>query len=265
MKNVELIARRMMLGGVCIKQGTIQAGPTSDKSSVLPGFLESASHRSALTFFIACALKVRPKMIMLRSSYRSLQIVAVIAVLLFAAGCGEDPRFSARTQYLGGTYGGAPAGAPQDSVSYWDGDSVSGKPSITISLREQRAYFYKSGVLVGVSQLSTGREGLNTPYGRFSIIQKDVNHVSSLFGDYVDSAGNVVVPNVDVTKDPKPKGAQFKGTPMPYFMRIVSGTGLHAGYLPGYPASHGCIRMPEFMAENFFKSVSLGTPVTITN
>jgi L,D-transpeptidase catalytic domain len=218
-----------------------------------------------LTFFIACALKVRSKIIMLRSFYGSLQAIFYIAVLLFAAGCGEDPRFSARTQYLGGTYGGAPAGATQDSVSYWDGDNVSGKPSIRISLREQRAYFYKSGVLVGVSQLSTGQEGLNTPSGRFSIIQKDVNHLSSLFGDYVDSAGNVVVPNVDVTKDPKPKGTHFRGTPMPYFMRIVSGTGLHAGYLPGYPASHGCIRMPEFMAENFFKSVSLGTPVTITN
>jgi len=202
---------------------------------------------------------------MLRSSYGSLQALLYIAFLLFAAGCGEDPRFSAKTQYLGGAYGNAPAGPAHDTVSYWDGDSTNGKPSITISLREQRAYFYKSGVLVGVSQLSTGREGLNTPYGHFSIIQKDVNHVSSLFGDYVDSAGNVVAPNVDVTKDPKPPGARFRGTPMPYFMRIVSGTGLHAGYLPGYPASHGCIRMPEFMAENFFKSVSLGTPVTITN
>ena len=202
---------------------------------------------------------------MLRSSYASLQALLYIAFLLFAGGCGEDPRFSAKTQYLGGAYGNAPAGPAHDTVSYWDGDSTNGKPSITISLREQRAYFYKSGVLVGVSQLSTGREGLNTPYGHFSIIQKDVNHVSSLFGDYVDSAGNVVVPNVDVTKDPKPPGARFRGTPMPYFMRIVSGTGLHAGYLPGYPASHGCIRMPEFMAENFFKSVSLGTPVTITN
>jgi hypothetical protein len=264
MRDLELIARRTTLAKVCIKQGTIQAGPTSNKSNFLPGFLESPNHRSALTFFIACALKLRPKIIMHRPSYRSLQAIAVLAVLL-AAGCGEDPRFSARTQYLGGTYGGAPAGPPQDNVSYWDGDNVSGKPSITISLREQRAYFYKSGVLVGVSQLSTGQEGLNTPSGRFSIIQKDANHFSSLFGDYVDSAGNVVVPNVDVTKDPKPKGARFRGTPMPYFMRIVSGTGLHAGYLPGYPASHGCIRMPEFMAENFFKSVSLGTPVTITN
>jgi len=226
---------------------------------------ESLSHCSALTFLIACALKAGRKILMLRSSCGSLQAVFYMAVLLFAAGCGEDPRFSAKTQYLGGVYGNAPTGPPQDTVSYWDGDSVSGKPSITISLGEQRAYFYKSGVLVGVSQLSTGREGLNTPYGHFSIIQKDINHVSSLFGDYVDSAGNVVVPNVDVTKDPKPKGSHFRGTPMPYFMRIVSGTGLHAGYLPGYPASHGCIRMPEFMAENFFKSVSIGTPVTITN
>ncbi|PYL73194.1 MAG: hypothetical protein DMF22_02265 [Verrucomicrobia bacterium] len=200
-----------------------------------------------------------------RSFYHTLMAALSVALLFLAAGCGEDPRYSAQTQYLGGVYGNAPAGPPQDSVSYWDGDSASGSPSITISLREQRAYFYKSGVLVGVSQLSTGREGLNTPYGHFSIIQKDQNHVSSLFGDYVDAAGNVVKPNVDITKDPKPPGTHFKGTPMPFFMRIVSGTGLHAGYLPGYPASHGCIRMPEFMAENFFKSVSLGTPVTITN
>ena len=67
---------------------------------------------------------------------------------------------------------------------------------------------------------------------------------------------NVVVPNIELGKDPKPPGTQYKGAPMPYYMRIAPGFGLHAGYLPGYPASHGCIRMPEFMAENFFKSVS---------
>ncbi len=232
--------------------------------SVLTKFCMLSDH-NLLTFWVPCTLKCRRKILMLRPFYATLQVAFSIAFLLFAAGCGEDPRYAARTQYLGGAYGSAPAGPPRDTVSYWDGDGIEGKPSITISLTEQRAYFYKSGVLVGVSQLSTGREGLNTPYGQFSIIQKDQNHVSSLFGDYVDASGNVVVPNVDVTKDPKPPGAHFKGTPMPYFMRIVSGTGLHAGYLPGYPASHGCIRMPEFMAENFFKSVSLGTPVTIKN
>ena len=196
-----------------------------------------------------------------------LRVVVSVGLVLLVTGCGEDPRFSERTQYLGGgTYGGAQAGPPRDTVSYWDGDSVGGSPSVKISLGEQRAYFYKAGVLVGVSQLSTGRAGLNTPLGNYKIIQKDKDHASSLFGDYVDSTGNVVVPNVDIKKDPKPPpGAHFRGTPMPYFMRIVSGTGMHAGYLPGYPASHGCIRMPEFMAENFFRSVSVGTPVTITN
>jgi len=187
-----------------------------------------------------------------------------LIAMIIMTGCEED-RFAAQTQYLGGIYGTAPTvGAPQDNVSYWDGDGIGGKPTVKISLLEQRAYFYKSGLLVGVSQLSTGREGLNTPPGHFSIIQKDVNHVSSRYGDYVDAGDNVVKPNVDVEKDPKPPGTHFKGAPMPYFMRIVDGVGMHAGYLPGYPASHGCIRMPEFMAQNFFKSVSTGTPVMIT-
>jgi hypothetical protein len=201
---------------------------------------------------------------MFSSFYRAVFLSLLAGSALLIPACEEDPRFSAQTQYLGGNYGTAPAGPPQDSVSYWDGDNLGGKPSVKISLGEQRAYFYKNGMLVGVSQLSTGREGLNTPFGHFSIIQKDVNHVSSRYGDYVDDGGNVVAPNVDVEKDKKPPGTHFKGAPMPYFMRIVDGVGMHAGYLPGYPASHGCIRMPEFMAENFFKSVASGTPVTIT-
>jgi len=204
---------------------------------------------------------------MQRSLVRLFEAVLSVALILLATGCGEDPRYSGSAQYIGGgIYGGEQgSGAPRDTVSYWDGDQASGSPSIKISLGEQRAYFYKGGVLVGVSQLSTGREGLNTPIGNFKIIQKDKDHVSTLFGDYVDASGKVVMPNVDIKKDPKPPGTHFQGTPMPYFMRIVSGTGLHAGYLPGYPASHGCIRMPEFMAEDFFRSVSVGTPVTITN
>jgi lipoprotein-anchoring transpeptidase ErfK/SrfK len=189
------------------------------------------------------------------------------AVFLLASCAGDDPSV-AQSQYMGGVYANHPVAptAPQDSVSYWDGDSLSGKPSIKIKLGEQRAYFYKGGQLVGVSQLSTGREGTGTPSGSYKISQKNADHVSNLYGDYVDAAGNVVVANVGVNKDPKPPGTRFKGAPMPYFMRITSGgVGLHAGYLPGYPASHGCIRMPEFMAESFFRSVSVGTPVTITH
>lgn len=198
-------------------------------------------------------------------SLRSLILLLTGIGGLLLAGCEGD---NVQSQYMGGIYGNSPvspSGPPQDSVSYWDGDGIPGKPSIKIKLGEQRAYFYKGGQLVGVSQLSTGREGLTTPSGSFSIIQKDQDHVSSKYGDFVDADDNVVVPNVDVEKDRKPPGTHFKGAPMPYFMRIVGGVGMHAGYLPGYPASHGCIRMPEFMAENFFRSVSAGTPVTISH
>jgi lipoprotein-anchoring transpeptidase ErfK/SrfK len=196
--------------------------------------------------------------------YRCNFLIAASAIAIFVmTGCDEGGPV---VPYIGGaaTYPVTTGGPPPDTISYWDGDHIGGKPSVKISLSEQRAYFYKSGMLVGISQLSTGREGLKTPTGGFSIIQKDKDHVSSKYGDFVDDHGNVVAPNISV-EDKKPPGSHFKGASMPYFMRIVGGTGMHAGYLPGYPASHGCIRMPEFMAENFFKSVSVGTPVTITH
>src|SRR5437763_16472773 len=174
--------------------------------------------------------------------FAALSLTSAVALLLTAC---EDTSVSAQSQYMGGVYGNNPVStsAPRDSVSYWDGGGVSGKPSGKIKLAEQRAYFYKGGQLVGISQLSTGREGLGTPSGNFSIIQKDVAHVSSQFGDYVDSADNVVVPNVDVGKDPKPPGPHFKGAPRPYFMRLVGGIRMHAGHLPGDRAAPGRLRM----------------------
>ena len=117
------------------------------------------------------------------SNFRALVVVVSAVFLGFLTGCEETT--PNQTQYLGGVYGTGPvsAGAPQDTISYWDGDHAAGKPSIKIRLSEQRAYFYKSGQLVGVSQLSTGREGLNTPMGTYSITQKDPNHVSSKYGE----------------------------------------------------------------------------------
>ena len=186
------------------------------------------------------------------------------------AGCAShDTRLtSSTTQYL--TSGGrvvekTSSGGIVDNVSYWDGDGVAGSPSITIDLGEQKAFFYKNNRLVGVSMISSGREGYSTPAGSFKIIQKNKDHVSNLYGDYVDGSGNVVVANVGVKRDPKPPGALFRGAPMPYFMRIHGGVGMHAGFLPGFPASLGCIRMPERMAEIFFANVSHGTPVRVVN
>src|SRR5215467_14427908 len=115
-----------------------------------------------------------------RFFFRLLQAVLYVALILLVTGCGEDPRFSGNTQYLGGVYSGEQGGGPpHDTVSYWDGDHASGSPSIKISLGGQRAYFYKSGLPVGISQVSNGRERLNTPIGNFKIIQKDKDHVSS--------------------------------------------------------------------------------------
>ena len=108
----------------------------------------------------------------------------------------------------------------EDGVSYWGGDGVTGHPSIKIDLESQRAYFYKGNQMVGVSVVSTGREGYNTPPGEFRVVQKDVDHASSLYGDYVDRSGQVVERNVELGKDPRPRGAVFQGAAMPYFLRI---------------------------------------------
>ena len=99
--------------------------------------------------------------------------------------------------------------------------------------------------------------------GEFRVTQKDLTHVSSTYGDYVDRTGQVVTENVDVTKNLSPRGTVFRGAPMPYFLRIHGAIGMHAGYLPGYPASHGCIRLPKDMAIRFFQDAPIGTPVAI--
>jgi hypothetical protein len=147
----------------------------------------------------------------------------------------------------------------------WNGDGVLGDPSILIDLGTQTATFYKGRQPVGQSPVSTGREGYGTPTGDFKVIQKNKNHVSNLYGDYVDSAGNVVKSNVGVNRDRRPPGAVFRGAPMPFFMRIHGAVGMHAGYLPGYPASHGCIRFPRGAAQRFFENAPVGTPVRVVH
>ena len=208
----------------------------------------------------------------LKNCFRPLGLVLIACAV---AACGDDdPRFAqGRTDYITGTVNEHVAQAynnhtsPEDSVSYWDGDGVPGNPHIDVKLGEQRAYFYKGDQLVGVSQVSTGKEGHNTPTGSFKVQQKDKDHRSSLYGDYVDANNPTVVvkENVENGVDPRPPGTVFLGSSMPFFLRVTNGVGLHTGYLPGVPASHGCIRMPGFMAENFFYNTPMGTPVSISN
>jgi lipoprotein-anchoring transpeptidase ErfK/SrfK len=148
--------------------------------------------------------------------------------------------------------------------SFWKGEGVAGAPFIVISLGDQRAYFFKGGNLVGVSAISSGKKGFDTPVGDFKVIQKDKDHVSNLYGQYMGEDGTVVLEHADVTKDPAPPGSTFSGAKMPFFLRFHEGAGMHAGHLPGVRASHGCVRLPRFMAEHFFQNAELGTPVKVT-
>jgi hypothetical protein len=83
-----------------------------------------------------------------------------------------------------------------------------------------------------------------------------------MYGKIVDSRGNTIVADADADMS-IPPGGKFVPASMHYFMRFAGADGMHAGYLPGYPASHGCVRMPEQYAIAFFNAVSVGTPVTV--
>lgn len=109
---------------------------------------------------------------------------------------------------------------------------------VVVSIPLQKAYVFKNGELVATSPVSTGKRGHETPVGTFPILQKKVHHRSS----------------------------KYDNAPMPYMQRLTNyGIALHAGQLPGYPASHGCIRLPWSFAKKLYGLTRHGTLVTITN
>lgn len=156
------------------------------------------------------------------------------------------------------------AANPNEAASFWDGDGAQGSPKIRINLSEQRAYYYKGGTLVGLSPVSTGVEGRRTPKGTFKITQKSKDHKSSLYGVIKNVAtGEIVNDDADTRKHRAGPGEVFERAPMPYFMRFNGGIGMHTGFLPGYAASHGCVRMPDKMAKVFFENTPVGTTVVV--
>jgi len=108
--------------------------------------------------------------------------------------------------------------------------------TILISLPGQIAYIYRDGILIAASTISTGKAGKRTPTGDFTILQKRVHHRSNLYSN----------------------------APMPFMQRLTwDGIALHAGDLPGYPASHGCIRFPREFAKRLYDITALGTAVSV--
>lgn len=134
--------------------------------------------------------------------------------------------------------------------------------AIEIDLQDQLAHLIQDGEVILSTPISSGRAGYHTSRGSFKITDKERNHFSNLYGKIVDARGNTIVADAD-SDMPVPRGGRFVPAPMRYFMRFNGAEGMHAGVLPGYPASHGCVRLPQANAIAIFESVAIGTPVTV--
>ena len=135
---------------------------------------------------------------------------------------------------------------------------------IVVSIPKQRAYLMIGEQIAIDSPVSSGKRGHTSPTGHFTILEKDPNHHSSLYGDFVDGAGRTVRAGVSARIDAAPSGTHFVGAAMKWFLRLTDdGVGMHIGILPGYPASHGCIRESAEGAKLLYDRVIVGTPVDV--
>jgi lipoprotein-anchoring transpeptidase ErfK/SrfK len=135
---------------------------------------------------------------------------------------------------------------------------------VRVSISKQRAYLLMGDEVVIDTPISSGKRARPTPQGNFRVLEKDKDHRSNIYGDFKDAAGRTVRAGVSSKIDSAPSGTHFVGAPMTWFMRLTDeGVGMHVGILPGYPASHGCIRMPSAAAEMFYNRVKVGTPVVV--
>jgi hypothetical protein len=170
-------------------------------------------------------------------------LLACGAVLLAGRGTivGQALARSRRARSSGGARTAKP---PSDDFQHlkpgqfaWHPErSPNGPVAIIVSVPKQRAFVYRNGILIGVSTCSTGKSGYETPTGVFTVLEKDKEHYSN----------------------------EFDNAPMPHMQRLTwEGIALHAGKLPGYPASHGCVRLPAKFAENLFAATQVGTPIII--
>lgn len=130
-----------------------------------------------------------------------------------------------------------PAKKGRTQLSEWQPErSPAGPVAIIVSIPKQHVFVYRNGIQIAVSPCSTGKKGHETPTGVFTILQKAKEHHSSTYDD----------------------------APMPYMERLTwDGIALHAGKLPGYPVSHGCVRLPPAFAAKLYEITQVGTPVII--
>ena len=170
-----------------------------------------------------------------RYTYYIMKFIAVVAIsmgLLTASQAMEKPSFHTK-----GTPTGKPTGALKPGEYWWHPEiSPDGPFMILVSIPEQTMHVYRNGILIGRSTVSTGTKGHSTPGGVFSILEKKETHRSK----------------------------KYNNAPMPYMQRLTwTGIAMHSGALPGYPASHGCIRLPYDFSQLLFKATAKGGTVVV--
>ena len=156
-----------------------------------------------------------------------------ITTLLFTFANALD-KPAAHTQ---GTPSGKPTGSLEPGEYWWNPTiSPSGPVVALVSIPQQTIHVYRNGILIGRSTVSTGSKGHSTPSGVFTILEKKQSHYSR----------------------------KYNNAPMPNMQRLTwSGICMHSGNLPGYPASHGCIRMPYDFSKLLFNATAKGGTVVI--
>lgn len=172
---------------------------------------------------------------------RNLFVAGSVLLLAFT------PLHTAQAEVVGPAVAAAePAPAAVETVTtlspgefVWQPErSPTGPVEMVVSIPLQRAYVYRGGTLIGVTTVSTGKPGHRTPTGRFDILEKRAKHFSNLYNN----------------------------APMPFMQRLTwGGIALHAGQIPGRPASHGCVRLPLAFAKNLFAVTSKGGAVHIVD
>lgn len=168
----------------------------------------------------------------MNSPLKLLRLLTFLACFIAVTAMAAQP-----ASHTKGTPTGHPTGPLKPGEYWWNpAGSPNGPVVVLISLPLQTLSVYRNGVLVGRSSVSTGTKGHSTPTGVFTILEKKETHYSNL----------------------------YKNAPMPNMQRLTwSGICMHSGNLPGYPASHGCIRMPYDFSKLLFSITSRGCTVVI--
>lgn len=157
----------------------------------------------------------------------------ILLVIALAAPVAAWPQGAPRSAITG-----ADVAALKPGEFIWAPQLAPRGPMVmVVNLTAQQAYVYRNGLRIGASTASTGKKGKETPTGVFTILQKNAKHRSNLYNNAA----------------------------MPYMQRLTwDGIALHAGHLPGYPASHGCVRLPMTFAKSLFAETSMGMTVVVT-